>query len=276
MLFLFLDEKKPVKLSFTIQKAPERKKEVTAKAQNKPKRTPKKVTEENKTVIIPDKFLKIAKKFGLPEEHLEFFYENRESFHWESQDKNIIHCAEPTCKLTMKPSKDCLVEHMIAVHHYSDIPCDRPHCGYIAYSQKSLNIHKIHFHGIPRRRPSKRAHVPCPYPNCKAYFEGNANLQTHLNIHENRGFSCNFCPYRIGTKRLISNHLNIHFNIRNYICDTCPRAFVNKDDLKKHHSIFHSTAGFDCVHCEFSASKINRLQDHTKICKERLKYFETQ
>ncbi|CBY39226.1 unnamed protein product [Oikopleura dioica] len=117
------DERKPVKLSFAIQKAPERKKIEKDSIDKKPRQIKKEESKDKKTVVIPDKFIKIAKKFGLPEEHYEFFYENRESFHFESMEKNDVHCIEKTCKFTAKASPKCLVEHMITAHNYTDIPC---------------------------------------------------------------------------------------------------------------------------------------------------------
>ncbi|CBY31510.1 unnamed protein product [Oikopleura dioica] len=83
------DERKPIKLSFVIQKAPEKVKVEKAQtfSAKKPQTKVKKEPEEKKTVSIPDNFIKLAKKFGLPEEHFEFFYTNRDSFQWESKDK---------------------------------------------------------------------------------------------------------------------------------------------------------------------------------------------
>ncbi|CAG5076427.1 Oidioi.mRNA.OKI2018_I69.PAR.g8458.t1.cds [Oikopleura dioica] len=116
-------EAKPVKLSFTIQKAPERKKiEIEPP---KPKKTEQtKDVEERKTVEVPKEFQKIAKKFGLPEDHLEFFYEHRDSFNWEMKKEFVVHCSERGCKLIVNEARGCLNEHMISVHDYKDIPCE--------------------------------------------------------------------------------------------------------------------------------------------------------
>ncbi|CAG5104857.1 Oidioi.mRNA.OKI2018_I69.chr1.g1609.t1.cds [Oikopleura dioica] len=98
------DDNKPVRLSFTIQKAPERKKFEFEPAKPKKKEL-KKDTEEPKIVTIPKDFKKIAKKFGLPQDHLEFFYEYRESFNWEIKEKIIVHCTEPGCKLNVNKAE---------------------------------------------------------------------------------------------------------------------------------------------------------------------------
>ena len=267
-LLLFLDERKPVKLSFTIQKAPERKIEVATTTPKKTKKTPKKVEEEKKAVIIPDKFTKLAKRFGLPDEHLEFFYENRESFHWEAKDENFIHCCEPTCNFTTKPSKDCLVEHMKVVHHYADIPCDKPDCGFIAFSKKNLVMHVRSFHGLGRR-PSDRCHLPCPYPNCKSYFADEWNLQIHTSVHENRNYSCNYCQYRCQRNAGLADHLKIHFNIKNFVCDVCSRSFSRKTSYTTHLKN-HSNTVYECI-CKFTSYKRYDLDVHRKVCEERLK-----
>jgi len=160
-------ERKPVKLSFAIQKAPARK--IVVRTEIKSKKKPKESEKEKKTATIPEKFKKIAEKFGLPEEHLQFFYENRESFQWEARDKTDIHCTEKTCRFVMKASKGCLIDHMISVHKYHDIACDKPDCSFIAYSQKNLNFHTGGFHGHGRRPDS--ANAACPFSSCNAFFE---------------------------------------------------------------------------------------------------------
>jgi len=189
------DVRKPVKLSFVIQRAPEKvKAEITqATLAKKSRNREKKEPEEKKTVVIPPKFIKIAKKFGLPEEHLEFFYENRDSFNWESKDKTYIHCIDVGCKHTVKVSPGCLVDHMITVHNYRDVPCDKTDCSYVAYSDKNLTAHMKQFHGIGKKRVD--GDHSCPFPTCKVSFVSPSKLQLHLNVHENRLSTCHYCPY---------------------------------------------------------------------------------
>ena len=185
---------------------------------------------ENKIVAIPEKFKKLAKKFGLPEEHLQFFYENRESFQWEAKDKTDIHCTEKTCKFVMKASKGCLIDHMISVHKYHDIACDKPDCSFVAYSQKNLNLHTGTFHGLGRRPES--ANVACPFPSCNAFFATDGGLKTHINIHENRMFFCSFCPFRSAEAGQLAVHFNIHFNIQKYVCEVCSRRFFRQGCIR--------------------------------------------
>jgi len=265
------DERKPVKLSFAIQKAPERVK--TQEPSSLPKKSQPKVKkepEEKKAVVIPDKFMKIAKKFGLPQDHLEFFYTNRDSFNWESKDKTYIHCTEVGCKHTVKVSPGCLVDHMIAVHNYRDVPCDKTDCSYVAYSDKNLTVHNIRFHGHGQK-PVDGDHT-CPFPTCKVSFEQISRLQLHLNVHENRVISCPYCPQRNVNCYLLHNHLMTHFNIKKYECDQCPRKYKTKVHLTRHQKVVHSNEDFVCVDCNFTTRKIGTFDKHRKTCKERLKH----
>jgi len=264
------DERKPVKLSFAIQKAPERKKIETAPSEKKSRQIIKKTAEEKKAVVIPEKFIKIAKKFGLPEDHLEFFFENRESFHWESMQKTDIHCSEVHCKFTTKATPKCLVEHMISAHNYKDIECDKTDCSYVGYSFNNFKRHKGQFHGHGAK-PTEFGKHPCPY-SCKVSFTFPADLKKHLDVHENRVLSCNYCQYRNVNYPLLREHLLIHFNLRNFACNDCPSKFTTLMQLTKHKRVVHSTENFICVDCGFVATKFYSLSKHRSTCKERLKF----
>merc|ERR1712037_335235 len=263
------DERKPVKLSFAIQKAPERIKKEPEPVKTKPRNSSKKDAAEKKALVIPDKFIKIAKKFGLPEEHLEFFSENKSSFHWESKDKTFIHCGSLKCKFTMKASRGCLLDHMRTVHEYTDIPCGKPDCSYIAFSLQNLHNHQAMFHGHGMKQ-SKYAVYPCPYPSCKVSFVAPSQLQRHVNVHQNRVYSCSYCQYRNADMKCLKNHLNVHFDIKSYACDKCPLKFTSNDALNSHKYAIHNTE-FVCVDCGLEKSSIKTLKNHRLTCQERLK-----
>jgi hypothetical protein len=266
------DERKPVKLSFVIQKAPERVKAQSSSSLTK-KAHPKvkKELEEKKAVAIPDKFKKIAKKFGLPEDHLEFFYTNRESFHWETKDKTEIQCTEVGCKHTVKVSPGCLMDHMISVHNYRDIPCDKTDCSFIAFSDENLTHHRTRFHGHGKK-PVDFANHTCTFSTCKVSFAFPSQLRRHLDVHENRVLSCNYCPYRNAVSKELHKHLLDHFRIKNFACDICSRKFATNNELQHHHRIAHSTDDFVCVDCKFATTKLGAFQNHRTTCTERLKH----
>ena len=155
-------------LSFKILKPPNRKKHEISKIQNSSK-TQKITKTKNKSKNdekISRKFRKVAKLFGIPEEHLEFFYENRSRFSWNIKEKPKVQCTEQHCKYTAEFKQHSLDEHMIAKHNYKDIQCQEPNCTYLAYSQKSFGQHKARFHGTGSRNSNLRFDHACRYSNC--------------------------------------------------------------------------------------------------------------
>ena len=258
-------------MSFTIQKPPERRKIYFDPINAEKREDRKSKIARDKTVQIPNDFLKIAKKFGLPKEHLDFFYEHRKSFHWESKDKTKIHCFEKTCKFTMETSKDCLVDHMKTVHNYKDVECDKQDCLFVGFSQKNLNHHTATFHGHGKR-PDEYGIHPCPYSSCKASFRYRDGLRPHVNVHTNTVFSCSFCQYRSVEKHNLQNHLNLHFDIKKHVCDVCSISFTRKQDLHRHEKIRHSDTEFECTHCSFTSPSFNAVKKHGLSCTERLKH----
>ena len=269
-LKLLPDDRNSVILSFTIQKPPDRKK-IDLDSPKPKKKERAKAVDEPKTIQVPKEFKKIAKKFGLPEDHLEFFYEYRASFNWELKKEFIVHCTEPGCKLTVKEAKGCLNEHMISVHDYKDIPCGKIQCSYVAFSPKNLNLHHSRFHGHGQR-PGKDAKYSCPFSSCKNIFARSSGLTDHINTHKNIVFSCNFCPFRAVEYWYLLLHLKLHFDIKDVVCDICNRPFTSMSILNMHKYTAHNTDGFDCKHCSFTCSKHHEYKQHLKSCAERLKH----
>ena len=185
-------------------------------------------------------------------------------------EKTDIHCPEITCKFTVKASPKCLVEHMITAHNYRDIPCDKTDCSYVGYSYNNFTRHKAQFHGHGAK-PTEFGNHPCPY-SCKVSFKFPANLKIHVDVHENRVFSCIYCQYRNVTFNMLQEHLLVHFDVKNFACNLCPSKFTNKSLLNKHILKVHTIDDFICVDCGFVAKKKSTLGSHRSTCKERLKF----
>ena len=68
-----------------------------------------------------------AKTVGLPEEHLEFFYEHRNNFqiefpNWEVKKEQKLHCTgnRGFCKFCADLSRGGLVDHMKAIDNHGE------------------------------------------------------------------------------------------------------------------------------------------------------------
>jgi len=73
-------------------------------------------------VKVPPSFKLLAQKFGLPEEHLDFFFENRKHFNWEIKENRKIYCTIRGCDFAAPVAPGALVHHMIDLHEYGQYP----------------------------------------------------------------------------------------------------------------------------------------------------------
>jgi len=259
-----------VSLSFAILKAP---KMISIEVPKNPERKKKSVDKKKIKKVSPE-FKLMATKFGLPKEHLKFFFDNREFFHWEMKENRVIHCSEAYCNFTTKLEKNALVKHMIEVHNYQDIPCGEEDCKFVAYSHKSIKSHYSRFHGTGNRAPTIDPKYSCKYKSCSYQCKDTYGLELHSRIHENRLVSCAFCPYRSTTsEKMISQHLLTHFDTKNIKCELCSLLFRTQDALNRHW-IRNHTKDFTCSYCSTSFPNFTQLQRHTTTCAERLKRLE--
>ena len=216
----------------------------------------------------------MATRFGLPKEHLEFFYVNRDHFHWEIKENRLIHCSEAYCKYTTAMAKDGLVPHMIEKHFYKNMACGKEDCEFVAYSQKSLKSHYSRFHGTGNRAPTVDPKRSCKYKSCSYQCKDAYGLELHYRVHENRLLSCPYCPYRSTTsEKMISQHLLTHFDTKSIKCEYCSLLFRTQDAMNRHWQRNH-TKDFTCSYCSTTFLNFTRLQRHTTSCEERLKRLE--
>jgi len=257
-------------LSFAILKAPER---VTKKVI--PEKRKKKDVEPEK-VKISDEFKQLALKFGLPGEHLEFFFENREKFSWERKKKMVVRCSGNNChcKFTAEVKPGSLVDHMIDCHEYGEYPCDKTDCSFTGYSTHSLKHHLNKFHGTAKRASSAEQKHRCKYASCSYIAPTTSALESHHRVHENRSIRCEFCHYRAFQAHIMYEHMMSHFNIKPIVCDICDKSFRNNKILNKH--MMSHSKDFTCSHCDKSFERLRNLQTHLQECEHRWSKFENK
>jgi len=263
-------------LSFAIQKAPERK---TNEDFGKVRKRKKATSKEEKKFEIPSDFRKLAKTVGLPEGHLEFFYKNREKFHWEIKEDRKIYCTKlgrkNTCNFSTEISQNCLTEHMISEHGHEEFACEEIDCKYVAFSKTTMIRHRAQFH--TKFLPKTHYHYDCKFDSCSFTTNSKEGLKEHEGVHENRLHRCEFCTYSTGYIRNLHDHIQAHFRVRGFICDLCPKdthkGFYTRRALNLHKKVH--AKDFTCSHCYQSHKSLTYLNKHVKICEKRLKRKET-
>ena len=275
-------------LSFAIIKPPKRPNiENSQIKQNKKKRTEKmsykmkqelgnhnfyKISYIRILVEIPKEFLTIARKFGIADAQADFFYEHRDSFHWELKEKQLLYCHARRCSYTTEIGPKALVAHMIEKHDYKEIPCTEAECSFVAYSQESIRTHLVKFHGDGKRQPKLYGDLKCKFKSCVYITDNSNHLQRHHDVHENKHMTCPYCPYRTVQIPMMRFHFLLHFNIRNHLCDLCDKCFKNTTELNQH-KIRDHYRDFYCNSCHSQFDKIGTLRKHTKICVQRKEVF---
>jgi len=264
----------PLKLSFQILKAPERKASVEEK---QPKKKRGKNSngiglddhEKKKKAEIPDDFKKIVSKFGLPEEHIDFFYEYRDKFVWEIKEKKKVFCTAQGCNFSAPSSPNSLVQHMAEVHDYGEYPCSKEDCKFVAYAKVCLRKHETQFHGTGRRRRLTHEEFACQL--CEFTTIRRLLLDVHMRIHENLQIKCEFCSYTAVTMKQIHDHILYHFRIKNFFCPICPASFHINGILTQHLRM-HSK-DYACTHCMNVFATKNQFDRHVRECDVRLSKF---
>ena len=98
------------------------------------------------------------------------------------------------------------------------------------------------------RQFEKEYWYKCPKHGCKSSFKDQIGLDHHKRLHENDLDRCSFCPYRYVKPFNYSNHLKLHFNIKDCKCDQCDSTFTTKGELTKHYEI-HEGITYTCLIC---------------------------
>ena len=142
-------------------------------------------------IDIPKDFIQKIKKLGLREEDAQTLFDTK--IDWAAvYSNNKLYCTEQTCDFFTKIDNYELTIHMINVHKYGEYKCEDPHCNYVGFSKRNLNMHrKMH-----TRRARQNFIHKCSTPKCVSSFPFAKLLERHMRLHKNDLDMCQYCPYR--------------------------------------------------------------------------------
>ena len=229
-----------------------------------------------KKIDIPKDFIRKIKKLGLREEDAQTLFDTK--IDWAAvYSNNKLYCTEQTCDFFTKIDNDELTNHMINVHKYGEYKCEDPHCNYVGFSKRNLNMH--------RKMHTRRAHQnfihKCSTPNCVSSFPFAKLLERHMRLHNNDLDMCQYCPYRYEKPSHYRSHLKKHFGTEDFACDRCDKKFPTVSQLNQHHEL-HEGIIYCCKLCNAYESKqkvtiVHHLkQKHTDVLKDLTRWDEIE
>ncbi|XP_073831434.1 uncharacterized protein [Musca autumnalis] len=101
---------------------------------------------------------------------------------------------------------------------------------------------------------------------CEREFRYTATLREHMRTHtDNRmEYLCPHCGKKCKSASSLSQHVNIHLNLKKYECPLCPKRFNNSTNRSRHMIRHRDERPFVCDMCGSSFKRANSLQMHKK------------
>ena len=120
-------------------------------------------------------------------------------------------------------------------------------------------------HGrVHTRVYEKKFWYKCPSRDCEASFQFESNFKSHLRLHDNDLYKCQYCPIRYADPLHFRKHLKQHFRIKDSKCDKCGLEFSSKWELNQHYKIHEGTI-YSCLICNnYEASIKSTIGKHLK------------
>ncbi|CAH0564687.1 unnamed protein product [Brassicogethes aeneus] len=176
-------------------------------------------------------------------------FNEHENKHIELKESGYcVYCANSTFYFNLK-------DHVEKKH--SARACE--YCDLVFYDEKSIENHKkSHLDEV-----NSKEDLLCTI--CNKQFEFPRYLKAHLKRHEDsyKKFKCDLCEKGFSSKRDLTDHVNVHKNIKNFKCPICDKAFRTKQNVAKHLPIHSEKRPYKCTLCDKSFKKQSILRKHS-------------
>ncbi|KAG5676039.1 hypothetical protein PVAND_005894 [Polypedilum vanderplanki] len=161
-----------------------------------------------------------------------------------SGTKKIKREKNLTCKVCLKDfdNPKRYYNHTAAAHR-EKFQCDKCELKYNFKYQLKKHIEIAHL-DHPRTKVNRPKKFQCDV--CSMQFTELRILTEHTNIHlDLRPFVCEFCSEAFHNSANLRYHRKRHLNPNGYKCPVCQESFVNQQSLRKHHVRQHVEIDLD-------------------------------
>ncbi|XP_059166499.1 zinc finger protein OZF-like [Physella acuta] len=131
------------------------------------------------------------------------------------------------------------------------------------HQQGAMNSHVKQLKKINKKFSLHKLH---PEDRCNESFNSKYLLSQHKNIHAQiRPHECDVCHKKFTMKSNLSEHKNTHSNLKRYECDVCHKKFAHKSSLCTHKIIHSGHKPYECDVCHTNFAQKNSLIMHKNI-----------
>ncbi|XP_055910922.1 zinc finger protein 260-like [Eupeodes corollae] len=117
---------------------------------------------------------------------------------------------------------------------------------------------------IQRAKPNKANAFICDI--CGNHFKKKCLLSFHMKIHRNeKNYACEICSKRFNSPCNLRAHIRVHTGEKPFHCQYCDRKFADRSTQIKHERIHTNEKPYNCSTCGKAFSLTTSLKAHEKM-----------
>ena len=92
------------------------------------------------------------------------------------------------------------------------------------------------------------------------YAKHGIKLEEHMKI-----FECNLCQFTTSIKYQYSDHMRVHYQMRDIPCPHCNKKFITRKSMRSHIVKCHKPKDYHCSVCNYSSAVKSKVHEHMRV-----------
>lgn len=143
------------------------------------------------------------------------------------------------------------------MHHYYVLSANKNQTGAAFYPQWIYNYSPCYPCIYKRERESNFVLLLI---SAHLYGKHGIKLEEHMKI-----FECNICQFTTNIKYQYSDHMRVHYQIRDIPCPHCNKKFITRKSMRSHIVKCHKPKDYHCSVCSYSSAVKSKVHEHMRV-----------